>query len=28
VLAELGDTTGLPYTVSTHHGGWLVIDPG
>jgi SAM-dependent methyltransferase len=27
-LAELGDTTGLPYTVSTHHGGWLVIDPG
>ncbi|MCW0214583.1 MAG: class I SAM-dependent methyltransferase [Pseudonocardia sp.] len=28
-LAELGDTVGLPYTVSTHHGGWLVIDvPG
>jgi SAM-dependent methyltransferase len=26
VLAELGATTGLPYTVSTHHGGWLVFD--
>jgi SAM-dependent methyltransferase len=26
-LRELGDTTGHPYDVSDHHGGWLVIDP-
>jgi SAM-dependent methyltransferase len=25
-LHELGATTGLPYEVTEHHGGWLVID--
>ena len=26
-LHALGASTGLPYTVDEHHGGWLVIDP-
>ncbi|MDN5913865.1 MAG: class I SAM-dependent methyltransferase [Pseudonocardia sp.] len=26
VLAGIGERTGRPYTVSEHHGGWLVID--
>ena len=26
-LRELGDSTGHPYEVADHHGGWLVIDP-
>jgi SAM-dependent methyltransferase len=25
-LAALGDETGLPYEVTDHHGGWLVLD--
>lgn len=25
-LAALGAETGLPFTVSEHHGGWLVLD--
>lgn len=25
-LAAVGERTGRPYTVSEHHGGWLVID--
>jgi SAM-dependent methyltransferase len=25
-LHALGATTGLPYTVDEHHGGWLVVD--
>ncbi|GAA4708429.1 mycofactocin oligosaccharide methyltransferase MftM [Pseudonocardia yuanmonensis] len=25
-LDELGAATGLPYEISLHHGGWLVID--
>lgn len=25
-LAAIGERTGRPYTVSEHHGGWLVID--
>jgi len=25
-LAALGTTTGRPYTVDEHHGGWLVVD--
>jgi SAM-dependent methyltransferase len=27
-LDALGATTGLPYTVEEHHGGWLVVDRG
>ncbi|MHA6792472.1 mycofactocin oligosaccharide methyltransferase MftM [Pseudonocardia bannensis] len=26
VLAALGERSGRPYTVTEHHGGWLVID--
>ena len=26
VLRALGEDTGLPFTVTRHHGGWLVID--
>jgi SAM-dependent methyltransferase len=25
-LAELGEATGLPFEVTTHHGGWLVVE--
>lgn len=25
-LRALGEETGLPFTVSEHHGGWLVVD--
>ncbi|MDQ4116566.1 MAG: class I SAM-dependent methyltransferase, partial [Actinomycetota bacterium] len=25
-LSAVGERTGRPYTVSEHHGGWLVID--
>lgn len=25
-LAAVGERTGRPYTVSEHHGGWLVVD--
>jgi SAM-dependent methyltransferase len=25
-LAELGESTGMPFEVSTHHGGWLVVE--
>ena len=25
-LRELGATTGLDFSVSEHHGGWLVLD--
>ena len=26
VLHRIGERTGLPFEVSEHHGGWLVID--
>ncbi|MEV8596859.1 mycofactocin oligosaccharide methyltransferase MftM [Streptomyces sp. NPDC052012] len=27
-LTALGRRTGVPFTVTSHHGGWLVLDPG
>ncbi|GAA5103717.1 mycofactocin oligosaccharide methyltransferase MftM [Haloechinothrix salitolerans] len=28
ILADIGIATGLPFTVTEHHGGWLVIETG